>query len=468
MTERRRCFAALSAVAVVATAALAVLGPAEAATGATREPRTATPIKRLVVLMQENHSFDNYFGTYPGADGVPTGTCMPRDPKRPALGCVKPFWIGGRPVVDLDHSIQTHEAQVRGGHMDGFVHAFADRGSLAATAMGYYDHRDLPYYWNVADEYVLFDRFFTSAAGGSVRNHLYWVAGAPGRTDDRERIPAKGWGSLPTIFDRLEEKGVSWKFYIQNYDPRNTYRTPDDGDHGAQFVWAPLLAYDRFLDDPRLFSRIVDLNEYFEDLARGTLPAVSYIVPSGASEHPPGSIQAGERFVRTMINALMASDEWSHSAFLWTYDDWGGWYDHVRPPRVDRYGFGFRVPGLLVSPYARRGHVDSTVLDFTSILKFVERNWGVAPLAARDAKANNFLSAFDFTRGPRPPRFLSRERSPVGLRRPKVGPVYAAYGFAILLTTSLVGIAGLRQRRAGVHGVGSDEDELGEEEADSA
>ena len=442
---------------VVAAAVVALLF-ASVADAARREPRARTPVDRVVFLMQENHSFDNYFGTYPGADGVPKGTCMPWNPANPKLGCVQPFWIEGRQVVDLDHRVQTHEAQYRGGHMDGFVHVFTDRGPLARTAMGFYDDRDLPYYWNIADEYVLFDRFFSSAAGGSVRNHLYAVAGAPGRTDDRERIPEHGWGNLPTIFDRLEAKGISWKFYIQNYDPRNNYRNPKTGDRGAQFIWAPILAYDRFLDNPKLFSRIVDLNEYFDDLARGTLPAVSFIVPSGASEHPPGSIQAGERFVRTLINALMASDEWRRSMFIWTYDDWGGWYDHVRPPRVDRYGYGFRVPALLVSPYARRGHVDSTVLDFTSILKFIEYNWRLAPLATRDARANNFLTAFDFRKPPRPPQFLSRERARVGLPEAHVVPVYAAYPIAIVVPGSLIGLATLRQRRARRHDVPGDGD----------
>jgi phospholipase C len=434
-------------LSLFAAAAAVALLFATVADAARSEPRPRTPIDRVVVLMQENHSFDNYFGTYRGADGPPKGTCMPWNPEDPKLGCVRPFWIAGRQVVDLDHRVQTHEEQFRGGRMDGFVHVFADRGPHARTAMGFYDDRDLPYYWNIADEYVLFDRFFTSAAGGSVRNHLYWVAGAPGRTDDRERIPEHGWGDLPTIFDRLQAKGVSWKFYIQNYDPRNNYRNPKTGDRGAQFIWAPVLAYDRFLDDPKLASRIVDLNEYFDDLARGTLPAVSYIVPSGASEHPPGSIQAGQRFVRTLINALMASNEWQRSAFLWTYDDWGGWYDHVPPPRVDRYGYGFRVPALLVSPYARRGHVDSTVLDFTSILKFIEFNWGLAPLAARDAKANNFLTAFDFRKPPRPPRFLSGERLRAEVPEARVVPVYAAYTIAIVFTGSLIGLASVRQRR---------------------
>src|SRR5262249_21710775 len=145
------------------------------------------------------------------------------------------------------------------------------------------------------------------------------------------------------------------------------------------------------------------------DLKNGTLPAVSYIVPSGSSEHPPGSIRAGERFVRTLINELMRSTAWDDSAFMWTYDDWGGWFDHVPPPKVDKFGLGFRAPALLVSSRARRGHVDHTQLDFTSILKFIEVNWGVKPLTRRDALANNFLGAFDFSKPPRTAQFLDAE-----------------------------------------------------------
>jgi phospholipase C len=434
---------ALLVAAGVASAAFAWSGPARGEQPA----RTTTPIEHFITLMQENHSFDNYFGTYPGADGIPPGTCMPRDPTDRSRGCVKPFHIGGRRVIDLDHRPQTHDAQFRGGKMDGFVYALGNRGELAAKAMGYYDDRDLPYYWNLADEYVLFDRFFTSASGGSVSNHLYWISGSPGVvTREREGIPETGWGNLPTIFDRLQKKGISWKFYIQNYNPRVTYRAPVVGDKGAQIVWAPLLAYDRYLDDPQLFSRIVDLNEFFDDLARGTLPAVSYIVPSGASEHPPGSVQAGERFVRTLLNALMASEEWWSSAFTWTYDDWGGWYDHVPPPRVDAFGYGFRAPALLVSPYAKRGHVDSTTLDFTSYLKFIEANWRLEPLAERDAKANNLLTAFDFESPPREPVFLSRDRVVETLARPRVGIVYAAYGMAVAVPVVLIAWAAARTR----------------------
>jgi phospholipase C len=412
--------------------------------------KARTPIEHFIVLMQENHSFDNYFGTYPGANGIRSGTCMPRDLTAPAKGCVEPYRIGGKAVPDLDHSRATHLAEFNRGRMDGFVDYWTQQGKNDVTAMGYYDDRDIPYYWNVADEYVLFDRFFSSNAGGSVANHMYWLTGSAG--SDKESIPANGWGDLPTIFDRLEAAGVSWKFYIQNYDPRITYRTRKIGDQGAQIIWAPLLAYNRYLDDKGLFSKIVDLREYFDDAANGTLPSVAYIVPSGASEHPPGSIQAGERFVRTLLNTLKASKQWSTSAFMWTYDDWGGWYDHVRPPQVDEYGYGFRVPALLVSPYARRGYVDSTQLDFTSILKFIERNWGVAPLAERDRKAANFLSAFDFESPPREPAYLTRERAHVAAKEPRIAVVYIAYGAAVTLATLIIAAAmfltlGRRERK---------------------
>lgn len=434
---------------VLATAPAAGATPGVGAAGSTH---TSTPIKHFVYLMQENHSFDNYFGTYPGSDGIPPGTCVPVKPGDPAQGCVKPFRIGNKAVQDLGHSSLVFDRQFRDGANDGFVDAFRQEGNLNDLAMGYYDDKDIPYYWNLADEYVLFDRFFTSARGGSVWNHMFWVTGTSGGPTDS--IPAEGFGDLPTIFDRLEAKGISWKFYIQNYDPAvnlRTYRTIADGDRGAQVVWAPLLAYARYIDDPELSKHIVPLEQYYEDLATGQLPSVSYVVPSGASEHPPGSIKAGERFVRSLHTALLSSSAWSTSAFLWTYDDWGGWYDHVPPPQVDRFGFGFRAPALLVSPYAKQGFVDSTVLDFTSGLKFIEENWGVEPLAERDAKANNFLSAFDFGRPARPPVLLAADRALVEPVKDRRALVYSAYGAAVTVPALLMALAGrgewVRRRR---------------------
>jgi phospholipase C len=393
--------------------------------------------------MQENHSFDNYFGTYPGADGIPDGVCMPVEPANTGDSeCIKPFHIGNRAITDLDHSYPIHVEQYDGGKMDGFVSAFTTLGKDGTLAMGYYDNRDLPFYWNIANDYVLFDRFFTSAAGGSVRNHNYWVMGQPGVPNVRvDSIPKEGWGDLPTIFDRLEASGVSWKFYIQNYDPTTNFRNRGNGDRAAQVVWCPLLNFPRFLDDPTLNAKIVDLNQYFIDLQNNELPAVAFIVPSGASEHPPGSILAGQRFVKKLLNALMQSPAWESSAFMWTYDDWGGWYDHVVPPSVDDFGYGFRAPALLVSPYAKQGYIDSTVLDFTSMLKFIEENWGVEPLAARDRAASNFLDAFDFIQKPRAPRIIPSTLAVTPPPAPRRSMIYASYFAALAVSGMVIGSA---------------------------
>ncbi|MCX2728252.1 alkaline phosphatase family protein [Thermomicrobium sp. 4228-Ro] len=414
-------------IALLLAALCSITLASASASAARREPNT--PIRHFIVLMQENHTFDNYFGTYPGADGLPPETCMPLDPTDPASECVEPFHIGSLPIEDLDHSSITFRRQHNGGRMDGFIWALRLRNQDGRIAMGYYDGRDLPYYWNLASEYVLFDRFFSSAHGGSVWNHMYWIAGVPG--SDKNSIPADGFpNDIVTIFDRLEEAGITWKFYIQNYDPSITYRTRTEiaGPRAAQVVWCPLLAMPRYLDDPDLFRHIVPLDEYFTDLQNGTLPEVAYIVPSGASEHPPGSIQAGQRFVRSLIQALMRSPSWHQSAFMVTYDDWGGWYDHVPPPQVDDYGYGFRVPAFLVSPYAKRGFIDSTTYDFTSILKFIEENWNLEPLAARDAAATSLANAFDFESPPRAPVFIPWDwPTPPPAPEPRRSAVYGVY-----------------------------------------
>lgn len=428
---------------------LALVVPASASGLAERSTDPRTPIKHFIVLMQENHSFDNYFGTYPGADGLPKKTCVPVDPGHPGRACVRPFHIGDNDVepADLDHSLATYERQYNHGRLDGFVHALNLRNQDGRLALGHYDARDLPYHWNVADRYVLFDRFFSSAGAGSFMNHMYWVAGRGGR---RDRIPENGY-TVPTIFDRLEARGISWKFYVQNYEPRLTYRTLRQfpANRTSQVIWVPLLNFDRFINDRTLASHIVDLSEYFEDLHRGTLPEVAYIAPSGPSEHPPSSLASGQAFVRTLVTSLMESPYWNSSAFLYAYDDWGGWYDHVRPPRVDANGYGFRVPALLVSPYARRGRVDHTPLDFTSILAFIEHNWRIPPLAARDARAKTFLDAFDFSAAARPPVLIPADRTaaaPVDHRRAEV-IIYAGYGLAFAVAVALIVTAAVHARR---------------------
>jgi phospholipase C len=427
-------------LAVVVPAALVIWAFAEAsgATASSVSHAPRTPIKHFIVLMQENHTFDNYFGTYPGADGIPANTTMPVDPQKGPTPYLRPFHITGS-TEDLDHSIVSAEIAFDHGRMDGFARAQHVRSPTTALTMGYYDGRDVPFYWNVADRYVLFDHFFTSALGGSYINHVYWVAAAPGTAHQRG---SRAELHVTTIFDRLQRAGVSWKFYVQNYDPSLNYRTlsqSENPNYVSQVVWCPLLDIARFLDDPQLRSHIVDLSQYYRDLRAGTLPQVAYIAPSGGSEHPPGSLMTGQRTVRGMVNALMASSAWDSSAFMVAYDDWGGWYDHVRPPRRDAHGTGFRAPALLVSPYARQHYIDHTSLDFTSMLKFIEQNWNIAPLTRLDATAGSLLGAFDFGQAPRPPAIIPLSRAaPQPTSSVKNAALSSLYGVSALVAAVLI------------------------------
>ncbi len=418
---------------LIAVGLIALASPAVARADGPAEPPTKTPIKHIVTLMQENHSFDNYFGTYPGVNGIPKNVCMPVDPFDPQGQCITPFPLGNQAIIDPDHSSTTARNQYNDGKMNGFIYALRQKGQDGRLAMGYYTEQDIPYYWNLADQYVLFDQFYSSAFDGSFVNHVYWVAGQPMA---KNALPGEPYPYLNTIFDELQAKGVSWKFYVENYDPTITYRNlaqvqVDNPNRVSQLIWVPLLSQDRFIDDPNLGSHIVDLSEYYTDAQNGTLPAVSYIVPAGASEHPPGSIASGQKFVRGLIQELQRSQLWSSSAFILTYDDWGGWYDHVPPPQVDDYGYGFRVPTIVVSPYAKKGYVDDTLLDFTSILKTIEYNWELKTLSTRDAQANNMLNAFDFSQAPRPPFFADSVRVKPA-RPPAALPfIYLTYGVVI-------------------------------------
>ncbi len=265
------------------------------------QPSPITPIEHLVVLMQQNHTFDNYFGTYPGADGFPEDLCLPRDPFGGSVSdCVRPFHIGAGPVDDLDHSASTFELQFNAGRMDGFIYALDQLGQDGSLALGYYDDRDIPYYWNLADEYVLFDRFFSSAHGGSIWNRMYWVAGVPG--NEANRIPEGGFGGIQTIFDQLEAAGITWKFYVSQYDPYLTYRSLEESSFlDPQVQWVPLLSFDRFIEDPELAAHIVDLDQYYEDLKNDQLPAVSYVLALGATEHPLTSLEAGQSFTKNIL-----------------------------------------------------------------------------------------------------------------------------------------------------------------------
>ena len=431
---RARAATLLGAAAGVALASLLFAGSASAASPVAA-PTPTTPIQHVVVLMQENHTFDNYFGTYPGADGIPAGVCMPRDPANPSAGCVTSYHLPSHRTIDLSHGTDVAGIALNGGKLDGFVYAQNKRNLPGETAMGYYDGSDLPFYWNLASSSVLADRFFSSDAGGSKENHLYWVAAQSGGGS----VPEAGY-TFDTIFDRLQAAGVDWKFYVQNYDPTITFRNLTGAPQDSQTVWVPLLNFARYLDDPVLSKRIVDVSQYHADLAAGTLPAVAFIAPSGASEHPPGDVSIGQVYGTSLITALMQSSSWPSSLFVLTWDDWGGWYDHVLPPQVDANGYGMRVPALFVSPYAPPGRIDSTTYDFTSILRFIEDNWELQPMTARDAAANSVGTALDFSgaaRQPILPGYVYPDEALVNPRaRMALLAIYGIVGIGLPATTA--------------------------------
>jgi phospholipase C len=445
-----RLAAATSAglVASALAAAPALAAPSLPASG-TAQHQAATPIKHFVFLMQGGRTFDNYFGTYPGADGLQAGTCQPLAAGDPKGKCVKPFLLDNAERAPLGANGTIIANQWDGGKMDGFVAAFQQQGRDGARAMGYYNAQELPFYWEAAQNYVLFDHFFSATPYGIRDNRSYWVSAspAPGGTG---RIPAGGYGNLQTIFDRLQAAGVSWKFYVQGYNHTQTYQSSSPTSSETQTARVPLVDFRRFTHDPSLASHIADLSQYYRDLQAGTLPAVAYVASSsGDDERSAQSITAGQSLVGTMTTQLMESRYWDSSALMWSYDGSGGWFDGVRPPKADGQTLGFRVPALLVSAYARKGQVNHTVLDYTSALKFIEQNWGLASLTARDAHANSLGSAFDFAAGPRPPVLLragpasALDAFPAAhsLTHRQVTAVYVLYGGAAAATVALLVIA---------------------------
>ncbi len=456
----RARFAALAkpAVAVSATVLSLALAAAPAAASPSPPPpaqhQAVTPVKHFIFLMQGGRSFDNYFGTYPGADGLSAGTCQPRDTGKPADGCVKPFLLSGSHLPSLGANSTIIANQYNGGKMDGFVAAYQRQGRDGATAMGHYDDRTLAFYWKVARDYVLFDHFFSSNQYGIRNNRSYWVSAvpAPGSTG---RIPAAGYGDQLTIFDRLQAAGVSWKFYVQDYNRTQTYQSASPANPETQTSRVPLVDFYRFTHDPALASHIVGLDQYYKDLQAGTLPAVAYVASSsGYDERSARSISLGQGLVRTMITQLMLSRYWGSSAFMWSYDGPGGWYDGVRPPEMGSATVGFRVPAVLVSAYARPGQIDHTVLDYTGALKFIEQNWRLDPLADRDARSSSLTRAFDFAAGPRPPVLLHAgvAPDPLPVTHPlshrQVTVVYLLYGGAAAVGVLLLAFAALSSARS--------------------
>jgi phospholipase C len=423
--------------------------------------RARRKINHVVIIMQENRSFDSYFGTFPGADGIPMQNgvptaCVP-DPK--SAQCVRPF----HDPYDLNHGGPHTKgdavADIDGGKMDGFV-VQQERGSPVCNGsddptcsggpdvMGWHDQREIPNYWAYATRYVLQDHMFQPDASWSLPSHLFTVSGwsascaRPGDpsscTNDDGDLPKPGpnthydWTDLTYL---LHRQGVSWGYYL------SAGTEPDCEDDeavcpsrpqspGVPGIWNPLPDFSTVQRDGQV-GNIQLVANFLAAARKGTLPAVSWVVPNNdVSEHPPSLLSVGESYVTSLINAVMEGPAWDSTVIFLTWDDWGGFYDHVVPPVVDENGYGLRVPGLVISPYARPHYIDHQVLSFDAYLKFIEDIFldgqrldpatDGRPDPRPDVRENaiqlgNLLLDFPFTRAPRPPLVLPRgERRPHG------------------------------------------------------
>jgi phospholipase C len=441
---------------------LVVCGGASAGSGTRPHVRAdgLDKIKHVVVIMQENRSFDSYFGTFPGADGIPADACAP-DP-RLGNACVAPYHDTNDRNVGGPHSLKNALRDINGGAMDGFVRE-AVASSKACTdpndpdcalpaagtdVMGFHDYREIPNYWRYAREFVLQDRMFEPAITWSLPAHLFLVSGWSAvcsvkgdpmscvnepnfaatppdfRGNLKKRIPDYAWTDLTYL---LHEFGVSWRYYVFKGTE------PDCRDEGALAckaipqnartpgIWNPLPYFSTVQENGQV-KNVTSLQRFFRAARTGNLPAVSWVIPTGrVSDHPPSRVSAGQAYVTTLINAIMRGPDWKSTAIFLTWDDWGGFYDHVLPPRVDENGYGLRVPALVISPYAKRGYIDHQTLSFDAYVKFIE---DVFLFGARiDPKTDgrpdprptvrenvailgDLANDFDFTKPPRPPLLL--------------------------------------------------------------
>ena len=422
------------------------------------KPKGLDKIEHIVVIYLENRSFDSLFGLFPGANGLAQArqaplqrdeygrpyTALPAvldghqpDGRFPADLANKPFNIADyvpadQSHPDLTHRFYIHQMQINGGRND----RFAQLSSAGALSMGHYDLFGTAL-WQYAREFTLADHFFQAAFGGSFLNHQWLICActpefkeAPPELRQWKSNPANGKPvsdptvsddgyavgtiqphhppfdeaetkpRLPvqthaTIGDRLSEKGISWAWYAGGWDDAVAQRkTADNFQHHHQpFVYYANYApdsqarADHLKDKTRLWS---DLNSHF--------PQVAFFKPVGSKNQHPGysTIQAADQEVKEVVEAIRSSAIWPSTAIIITYDEYGGFWDHVTPPLMDRWGPGSRIPALIVSPYAKKGHVDHTVYDTTSILKLIETRFGLEPLTDRDAQANDLHNAFNF------------------------------------------------------------------------
>ena len=433
----------------LAFAALAsgLLFSASAAVAASSIPQ----LQHVIIIMQENRSFDSYFGTYPGANGIPMKNGHPNDcnPDPVSHECVYSYHDHTEETFGGPHDTINVVRDIDGGKMDGFVReARLGQQISGKEAMAYHDAREIPDYWAFAHDYVLQDAMFSSTTEWSLPAHLYlvseWSAACHTLNDpmscqsaDLYTLPPPGGFAWTDITWLLHGAGVSWKYYVfAGQSPDVINPGEDDGVHGIYVpqsatvpsIWNPLPMFSDVAEDHQL-RNIVDGSGFYADARNGTLPAVSWIVPNYRnSEHPTKSPRVGMEYVSGLVHAVMSGPDWNTTAIFVTWDDFGGLYDHVVPPNVDGLGYGLRVPALVISPWAKHGYIDHQPLSFDAYNKLIEdlflngqrldpRTDG-RPDTRPDVRENfpflgNLLEDFDFSQRP---LWLNHVRPNRGLR----------------------------------------------------
>jgi phospholipase C len=387
-------------------------------------PAGITALKHFVFIIKENRTFDNYFGTFPNADGATSGTT--------SSGQVIP--LGHTPdqtPYDLGHAWSSALGAVDGGKMDRFD-LVANGNKLGAfVAYTQLTQADIPNYWQYATHFALADRMFSSIRSDSFPNHLYIVGAQSGGilgnpfSLSGKVVDKQGWGcddqagivvnvmdaegdisddfpcfDFLTLADSLQNAGLTWKFYA-----------PPFGIDGYQY--SAFNAINHIRNTALWTSNVVNSTQFVTDATNGNLPAVSWLVAGIESEHPPNSTCLGENWTVQQINAIMQGPDWGSTAIFIVWDDFGGFYDHVPPPTVDQFGLGPRVPLLIISPYAIAGHVSHTVMEHSSVLKTIEERFGLPPLTERDATVKDARDSFNFNQTPLSPLILQPRSCPI-------------------------------------------------------
>lgn len=412
------------AISVLTVVSLVASGTAQTSTGKTPAKaggKDISVIQHIVFIIKENRSFDEYFGLFPGADGATTGVT--------STGQVINLERTPDEVIDMGHDWTSGITAMDGGKMDRFD--IIQDGNYNGEYLSYSEmtQADIPNYYAYAQNFVLSDQTFSSLHGPTLPNHLYTIAAQSGGVITVPSAPnmqnLSNWGcdspagahvtvvdedgdisqafpcfDFQTLADSLNSANITWKYYA-----------PPEGQQGYEY--STFDAINHIRNSSVWTENVVPDTQFATDAASGNLPSVSWLVTGPGSEHPPNSTCQGENWSVQQLNALMQGPDWGTTAVFLTWDDFGGFYDHVPPPTLDEYGLGPRVPMLIISPYAQPGYISHTQYEFSSVLKFIEERFNLSSLSERDGNANDMTDSFNFNQSPLAPFTRTARACPI-------------------------------------------------------